>query len=187
MNNKEIVYKYADKLRDLDTNLGDDARIQFKDDDRIYELRLSDDSFIDITSSEEVIKLALEESFFNYFVVAYSEFAGISSSKRKSIPSVLDDAGMIIGLKTPFVRTNTKSIIKALRRSRACLLTDGSLLCGGTDMYEAYTCFTIASKNAEIYHKAKVLGGAKPINLINGILENRDYIKSYSKLERSKK
>ena len=187
----ENIIKYAEELKTLPYDLGADARIIVKDGKTAYELLLAGeitkDNLTKITDPADVEKAALISLSYNYMIIACSPFIGMSAKESKNLPAVLDDMGMIIGRKAPLADISAKSISKAIKRHRACICSDGYAVCCGTDIYEAFTCHTILAKNAEIYHKAKAIGGAKPIRLIAGIRENRIYRKKYSKLERSGK
>ncbi|MBQ0005714.1 MAG: hypothetical protein KBS68_07640 [Clostridiales bacterium] len=187
----DTIFKYAKELKELPYSLGDKARILVQEDKETYQLLLADEpvqaNLTQISGSADYAKSALVASDYNYMIIAQSPYIAISAQEGKDLPAVLDDMGMIIGLKAPVTGLSAPAITKGLRRTRACICSDGYALCCGTDMYEAFTCHTILAKDAEIYHKAKVLGGAKPIHFIAGLLENRVYKMKYSKLERSDK
>ncbi len=184
------VIKYANELRQLPYSLGDEARILFQDKADTFSLKLSDDpvasSVRSVRITDDYAKAALISSGYDYMIVASSPLIELTAAEGKSLPAVLDDMGMIIGLKAHYIDSNIGGFTKHLKNDRACINSDGYALCCGVDMYEAFTCYTILAKNAEIYHKAKVLGGAKPIKLWPGLKEKREYNKKYSKLERSK-
>lgn len=191
MDFKDNIIKYADELRALPYELGDGARIIYQDDWETYSLDLNAEASTEnikcISGEADYAKSALIASRFNVMIQCKLPFASRSIEAGEDLYPVLDDTAMIIGVKIPLVKYVTSDIGKALKLYGACNTENGYSLCCGANLYEAYTCLTILEKNAEIYQKAKVLGGANRVKPYNALLEHLVYRYKYSTKERSQK
>lgn len=173
--------------------LGEDARIYTKEGKRCYVTRkgcdlshLTAENILDITGSNDPIKTAFVSSKWQSMILSRPPYCGRVIREDGILPAVLDDCAQIIGLTTPLVASDRFAVMRALRRHTAVLLEDETVLTCGRDLYEAVTALSVLEKNAEIYCKAEVFGGAHFISPIPGILEHLFYLKKYSKAERRK-
>ena len=173
--------------------LGEDARIYTKEGKRCFMTRegadftaLTGKDICDVTGTSDPVKTAFVSSKWQSMILSRPPYCGRVIREEGILPAVLDDCAQIIGLTTPLVSSDRFSVMRALRRHAAVLLEDGTVIACGRDLYEAVTALSVLEKNAEIYCKAEVFGGAHFISPIPGILEHLFYLKKYSKAERRK-
>lgn len=117
------------------------------------------------------------------------------------IPAVLDDMAQIVGPKAALVNVSDGSkksalkMAKAISQSSGILVQDrvrdgkpaGYTLTVGRSLYEAVVAMTVLEKSAEIYIKARAVGGAKPISKWESMKMRNFYMEKYSKSEQDLK
>jgi len=78
-------------------------------------------------------------------------------------------------------------VIKTLKGRNACLVKGAGALSLGRTLDEAHTGALVLEKGAKAFMEATVLGGAKKIGLVDGLLMNFVYKKKYSKADQELK
>lgn len=181
--------EYADKLMNIGFPLGDYATILLKKDERVIACFLNNGEprIVDITGSAYALKSALIGlDSYKAAIVSRPTYTGKCIEAGEPLPAVLDDMAQIVGPEVPIVYGDRFELRKALKSCAAVMTTSGELITCGRSLYEAYTCLTVTEKNAEIYAKAAVLGGANPMNKALAKGEHLFYLKKYSKAENDK-
>lgn len=109
---------------------------------------------------------------------------------------VLDDMAQIVGPQVQVIPEEIGAMTSALRKAAAvfvCTGTDaqghvtGYTLTVGRSHYEAVVALTVLEKSAEVYLKAEILGGGKPLSRFDAHLMRTIYMKKYSKAETAAK
>lgn len=176
----------AMKLYSIGFDLGEDALLIHRDDKCAYACYINGGNprCIDITRSAYPVKGALMGlGSYTYAVVSRPKYVCKAAAYGNSIPAVLDDMAQIAGAEIAVVPSDKSSLKSALRTCSAVMTDHGELITCGRSLYEAYACLAVAEKNAEIYLKAEVLGGADAINPVLAKAEHLYYLKKYSRAE----
>ena len=191
MINTESLLKYANMLVQGDIQCSGIPSIIVQDDRETYRLdccsdhELTTEDIKNYSGSADLFKSILIRSEYNAMIICKPEWAGRAIDEGINLYPTLDDFAMIVGPMLSLVDRDRTMIERALKFSSAVMIKNGNLICFGHNIYEAYTCLTVLEKNAKIYYKAKVFGGAKYVSVPNTILEHIVYKKKYSKNERS--
>lgn len=99
---------------------------------------------------------------------------------KEEIPPILDDQAQLLGVSVK-VAKDASRISDALCGRYAALLPNGTSVCIGTNIDEAYVAAQLLEKTSKAFVEAKVLGGAKSINRIEAWLMHQFYQLKYSK------
>lgn len=99
---------------------------------------------------------------------------------KREIPPILDDQAQLLGVSVRIAKSD-KDILKALSGRFAAILEDGSSICLGSNIEEAYVAAQLLEKTSKAFIEAEVLGGAKAINRIEAWLMHQFYLLKYSK------
>jgi hypothetical protein len=188
----EIMREYGRKVSDMGLSGSDGTRLLMRERHLCFATAegadlsdLSREDIVDVTGGSSPEKAALLNSAeYNSMIISKPPFAGSCIDHDLEIPAVLDDMAMIVGLKVRIVERNKLEIARALKRTSAVMVRDGMLLTCGRNMFEAYTCLTVLEKNAEIFRKSEVFGGAAAVRTIPGFIEHLVYLRKYSKAEK---
>lgn len=103
-----------------------------------------------------------------------------ASQVKREIPPILDDQAQLLGVSVR-VAASQDHILKALSGRFAAILPDGTSICLGSNIEEAYVAAQLLEKTSKAFVEAEWLGGAKPINRIEAWLMHKFYLFKYSK------
>lgn len=181
---KEKLLACASEILENDDFNGSVKKILLKNGSQCFALSFPDMKVKDITGDNSPEKSALVSSPFSSLIVSSPKFSMMCLEDECEIPAVIDDMAQIIGLKVAIVQNERFTIAKVVKKAGAVLTENGSLLTFGRTLDEALTALYITEKNAEIFVKSDVLGGAKPVNPVSGKLEHFVYMKKYSKISK---
>ena len=201
---KEQVYllmkKYAEMMIEQSKFVGSSPMLLFKTDEAIYAtkagadfLQLNPDHIEIADVSRAEVQFLKTEREMNALVIPQTPFCQRCLKEGKEIRAVLDDMAQIIGPRARIIDGTFGSLQKALKGSAGCLVKDGFIhetgytVTAGRNLYEAVVAMTVLEKSAEVFLKAEVLGGGKPINPLEVKLMRRTYKKKYSKAEQTVK
>lgn len=99
---------------------------------------------------------------------------------KEEIPAILDDQAQLLGISIR-VAKNDDDIVHALNGRFAAVLLNGSSICLGASLEDAYVAAQLLEKTSKAFIEAKYLGGAKSINKIEAWLMQKFYQFKYSK------
>lgn len=119
----------------------------------------------------------------NVILLTKQEYA---SQVKREIPPILDDQAQLLGVSVRLAK-NEKDIAHALNGRFAAILPDGTSICLGTTLEDAYVAAQLLEKTSKAFVEAAFLGGAKPINRIEAWLMQQFYQFKYSKEARKNK
>jgi len=118
--------------------------------------------------------------------------ASTVAAARKNVPAVIDDMVQIIG---PSVRVTkytwsgtekfAKRAVNAMRGRQAVLLANHGAVCVGRTMDEAFVVSEVLEKACRAFIEAEFLGGVKPIPGLMAQMMHQEYLKKYSRLDKS--
>ena len=103
-----------------------------------------------------------------------------ASQVKEEIPPILDDQAQLLGVSIR-VAKNENDITHALNGRFAAILNDGTSICLGSSLDDAYVAAQLLEKTSKAFIEAKYLGGAKSINRIEAWLMQKFYQFKYSK------
>ena len=105
------------------------------------------------------------------------------SSKKKTLPAVLDDMSQICGISVRCAKENTAiEVLRAIRGLRnCCFLPDAGAIVTGRTLDEVHTATLVLDKACNCYLLAESKGGCKPLGLLDACLEHVVYKLKYSK------
>jgi len=103
-----------------------------------------------------------------------------ASQVKEEIPPILDDQAQLLGVSIR-VAKNENDITHALNGRFAAVLNDGTSICLGSSLDDAYVAAQLLEKTSKAFIEAKYLGGAKSINRIEAWLMQKFYQFKYSK------
>ncbi len=137
----------------------------------------------------EKVKTELKASQKDLWVVLTSNlpFSKKAREEKLTLCAALDDMAQIIGQKVETVSYDSAAILRALKKSAACFVEGHYTLSIGRTKFEAQVAAEQLEKSAEIYYKARKLGGVKNISVFEARLMRFVYKKKYSKPELEKK
>lgn len=187
---EESLLKYGNMLVQGDIKCNGIPSIIVQEDRETYRLDCTEDHELSVndiqnySGSSDIFKSTLIRSEYNAMIICKPEWAGRAIDDGIDLYPTLDDFAMIVGPKLCLVDKDRNKIESALRMASAVMIKEGNLICFGHNIYEAYTCLTVLEKNAKIFYKAKVFGGARFVKKANTILEHYVYKMKYSKNER---
>ena len=158
-------------------------------------LKIDDNSYL-LTNANKPLKELLNEdlelmssttSFFqqifskrkniNTILITRQEYA---SQVKEEIPAILDDQAQLLGISIRVSKSN-EDIGKALSGRYAAVLPDGTSICIGSSLDDAYVAAQLLEKTSKVFLEAKYLGGAKSINTIEAWFMQQYYQFKYSK------
>jgi Ribulose-5-phosphate 4-epimerase and related epimerases and aldolases len=124
----------------------------------------------------------------NAIVTNHAQYSLALSEMVKKFPAVLDDFAQIVGPSGKVSPSDKPvDVIKTLKGRNACLVKGAGALSLGRTLDEAHTGALVLEKGAKAFMEATVLGGAKKIGLVDGLLMNFVYKKKYSKADQELK
>ena len=105
------------------------------------------------------------------------------SSKKITLPAVLDDMSQICGISVRCAKESTAiEVIRAIRGLRnCCFLPDAGAIVTGRTLDEVHTATLVLDKACNCYLLAENKGGCKPLGLLDACLEHVVYKLKYSK------
>lgn len=119
----------------------------------------------------------LKRKNINFILITKQEFA---SQVKEEIPPILDDQAQLLGV-TIRKSKDKKDILQTLKRRFVAILSDGTSLCIGNTLEDAYVAAQLLEKTAKAFVEAKYLGGAKPINKLEAWAMQQFFLFKYSK------
>ena len=103
-----------------------------------------------------------------------------ASQVKEEIPPILDDQAQLLGVSIRLAHSEQK-IIQAIKNRYAANVLDGTSICIGNTLEDAYVAAQLLEKTSKVFVEAKALGGAKPINKIEAWFMQQYYLLKYSK------
>ena len=105
------------------------------------------------------------------------------SSKKITLPPILEDMAQINGVSVRAAKQNTAAeVVNALSSARnACFLPDAGAVVTGRTLAEVYTCALVLDKASNGWLLAEPKGGAQHLNAFEAWLEHMVYKLKYSK------
>lgn len=103
-----------------------------------------------------------------------------ASQVKEEIPPILDDQAQLLGV-TVRLAIQEHEIMQAIKNRFATNVIDGTSMCIGNTLEDAYVAAQLLEKTSKVFVEAKVLGGAKPINKIEAWFMQQYYLLKYSK------
>jgi ribulose-5-phosphate 4-epimerase/fuculose-1-phosphate aldolase len=103
-----------------------------------------------------------------------------ASQVKDEIPPILDDQAQLLGVSIRQANSEQK-IIQAINNRYAANVFDGTSLCIGNTLEDAYVAAQLLEKTSKVFVEAKALGGAKAINKIEAWFMQQYYLLKYSK------
>ncbi len=103
-----------------------------------------------------------------------------ASQVKEEIPPILDDQAQLLGVSIRLANSEQK-IIQAIKNRYAANVLDGTSICIGNTLEDAYVAAQLLEKTSKVFVEAKALGGAKPINKIEAWFMQQYYLLKYSK------
>ena len=105
------------------------------------------------------------------------------SSKKITLPPILEDMAQINGVSVRAAKQNTAAeVVNALSGARnACFLPDAGAVVTGRTLAEVYTCALVLDKASNGWLLAEPKGGAQHLNAFEAWLEHMVYKLKYSK------
>lgn len=113
----------------------------------------------------------------NVILLTKQEFA---SKVKEVIPPILDDQAQLLGVNVK-IASSESDASKALKGRFACNVANGTSVCIGNSLEDAYVAAQLLEKTSKAFVEAKFLGGAKSINIIEAWLMQQFYLLKYSK------
>ena len=109
------------------------------------------------------------------------------SSKKVTLPPILEDSAQINGVSVRAAKQNTAAeVVNAISGARnACFLPDAGAVVTGRTLAEVYTCTLVLDKACNGYLLAEKKGGAQHLNAFEAWLEHMVYKLKYSKKNQS--
>lgn len=99
--------------------------------------------------------------------------------KPKEVPPILDDQAQLLGVSIRVVEP--AKYLKGIGGRYSVLLTDGTTICIGSTLEDAFVAAFLVEKTCKAYIESQPVGGAKPINRIEAWLMHQFYMLKYSK------
>lgn len=103
-----------------------------------------------------------------------------ASQVKDEIPPILDDQAQLLGVSIRQANSEQK-IIQAINNRYAANVFDGTSICIGNTLEDAYVAAQLLEKTSKVFVEAKALGGAKAINKIEAWFMQQYYLLKYSK------
>jgi ribulose-5-phosphate 4-epimerase/fuculose-1-phosphate aldolase len=103
-----------------------------------------------------------------------------ASQVKEEIPPILDDQAQLLGVSIRLANSEQK-IIQAIKNRYATNVLDGTSICIGNTLEDAYVAAQLLEKTSKVFVEAKALGGAKAINKIEAWFMQQYYLLKYSK------
>lgn len=103
-----------------------------------------------------------------------------ASQVKEEIPPILDDQAQLLGVSIRLAHSEQK-INQAIKNRFAANVLDGTSICIGNTLEDAYVAAQLLEKTSKVFVEAKALGGAKPINKIEAWFMQQYYLLKYSK------
>ncbi len=103
-----------------------------------------------------------------------------ASQVKEEIPPILDDQAQLLGVSVR-VANAEQNIAKALNHRFAANVIDGTSICIGNTLEDAYVAAQLLEKTSKVFVEAKALGGAKSINKIEAWFMQQYFLLKYSK------
>lgn len=99
--------------------------------------------------------------------------------KPKEVPPILDDQAQLLGVSIKVVEPT--KFLKGISGRYSVLLSDGTTICIGNSMEDAFIAAFLVEKTCKAYVESQSIGGAKAINRIEAWLMHKFYLLKYSK------
>lgn len=103
----------------------------------------------------------------------------VINQKPKEVPPILDDQAQLLGVSIRLVEPT--NYLKGLSGRYSTLLNDGTTICIGNTMEDAFVAAFLVEKTCKAYVESQPVGGAKPINRLEAWLMHQFYMLKYSK------
>ena len=103
-----------------------------------------------------------------------------ASQVKEEIPPILDDQAQLLGVSIRLADSEQKTL-QALKNRFATNVLNGTSICIGNTLEDAYVAAQLLEKTAKVFVEAKALGGAKAINRIEAWFMQQYYLLKYSK------
>lgn len=103
-----------------------------------------------------------------------------ASQAKEEIPPILDDQAQLLGVSIRLAHSEQK-IKQAINNRYAANVLDGTSICIGNTLEDAYVAAQLLEKTSKVFVEARALGGAKPINKIEAWFMQQYYLLKYSK------
>lgn len=110
-------------------------------------------------------------------LLTHQEYA---SQVKETIPPILDDQAQLLGVNVKIARKEI-DILCTLFGRYATILGNGQSICIGHSLEDAFVAAQLLEKTSKAFIEAKILGGAKPINIIEAWAMQQFYLLKYSK------
>lgn len=104
-----------------------------------------------------------------------------------NIPPLLDDMAQIIGPDAKCREDKDESIIKVLKKRKACIIKGNGVLTYGRSLDEAYVACLVLDKAAKCFIDTTVIGRYRKISLLEAKLMHFVYNRKYSRLNQEMK
>ncbi len=99
--------------------------------------------------------------------------------KPKEVPPILDDQAQLLGVSIRVVEP--AKFLKGISGRYSVLLTDGTTICIGNNLEDAFIAAFLVEKTCKAYVESQSIGGSKSINRIEAWLMHKFYLLKYSK------
>ncbi|HRH57434.1 MAG TPA: hypothetical protein PLS10_07265 [Chitinophagales bacterium] len=138
---------------------------------------ITDTDIVTANSDSIFSKIFTKRKKVSVILITQQEYA---SQVKEEIPAILDDQAQLLGVSVR-VAKNDDDIIHSLNGRFAAVLLNGTSICLGTSLEDAYVAAQLLEKTSKAFIEAKYLGGAKSINKIEAWLMQQFYQFKYSK------
>lgn len=120
-------------------------------------------------------------------VFAQPKYCIVAAECGKPVPPILDDMAQIVGPKARICEaTDTKEIVRILKKDNACLIRGreqglSGALCIGSTLDQAFAALLILEKTAQALIEGEYIGGARPLGGVLARLMHKVYDSQYAK------
>lgn len=136
----------------------------------------------DASMDEGIERMFKKRKSIRVVLITRQQFA---SRVEEKIPPILDDQAQLLGPSLRFLPANKlaepRKVYKALKGRYALNLGNGTTLCIGKDLEEAFIAAQLVEKTSKAFLGARALGGAKAINWFEAWAMHKFYMLKYSK------
>lgn len=171
----------------LIANLGDFLAVRAED--KIYTTStkklakdISANDNLEILEDDFYKKIFALDAKTKFLLKTSTRFINTLGLSKKIQPPVLDDMAQILGATIKnYANSQTSKIYKRLKRHGVVLLHSGHALITGKSEDDLIAKSLILDKATTIFVSASVLGGSKPLPMLDSVLMNVVYTLQYSK------
>lgn len=177
--------RYFTAYGQLLLRIDEDTCLASRENLRLSRITRDDFELIDIHTGD-IGAIFQERPDINAIVFICTEASVAFSQKNSIMLPALDDLAQIIGPDVPVCSDNSaKSLLRALKKRRGCLIKGSGILAIGETIEEAIAGARILEKSAEVEFYSASLGGPKYLDPKTAEELHNFYDRSYSRVNKS--